>query len=181
MTRSVVSGLSVLTKRGLFSSYSSSVTKVVNVLRAFLTLGIVSLKDPLASCKITKSIGFLGRCQLISSVVSILRLHPLCVIFVLFPTSVVSIPSAEAVLPNNILANPNGIDMNKIMNKMETFLMKSFMLFSEILLRFLPPFFYSRYINLVVLATLSRSFQQWYDLLIHSLPVAVLLQDTYLV
>ena len=181
MTRSVVSGLSVLTKRGLFSSYSSSVTKVVNVLRAFLTLGIVSLKDPLASCKITKSIGFLGRLQRISSFVSILRLHPLCVIFVLFPTSVVSIPSAEAVLPNNILANPNGIDMNKIMNKMETFLMKSFMLFSEILLRFLPPFFYSRYINLVVLATLSRSFQQWYDLLIHSLPVAVLLQDTYLV
>ena len=142
MTRSVVSGLSVLTKRGLFSSYSSSVTKVVNVLRAFLTLGIVSLKDPLASCKITKSIGFLGRRQLISSVVSILRLHPLCVIFVLFPTCVVSIPSAEAVLPKSTLANPNGIDMNKIMNKMEIFLMKSLIIFSEILLRFLlPPFF----------------------------------------
>jgi len=37
------------------------------------------------------------------------------------------------------------------------------------------------YVSLAVLVTLSRNFQQWYDLLIHSLPVAVLSQDTYLV
>ena len=95
---------------------------------------MVFLNDPLASCKITKSTGFLGRRQLIFSVFSILREHPFCVIFVFPPTSIVLPPSFAAALPSSCPIKANGTDKNKMINNMETFLMKSLIAISEILL-----------------------------------------------
>ena len=74
----MVAGLSVNTKRGLSGSYSVSPTGVVNVFSESFTFPIVLSNDPLASCRITKSIGFLGTAHWVFSFFLTTISHPFC-------------------------------------------------------------------------------------------------------